>query len=173
MKNKTEGKEVMDLTCEECSRKLVRKTATPTNPYLYRLSGLDNVRLIGITIYECPGCKERSASIPQIDELHQLIAQWLLVKKAKLNGNEIRFLRKDAEVPANHFADSLGVTPEHLSRVENGKKEVSHQIDVLARVLIALCHSDSSIRDIFTGRKKSHLIKFSPSRRKWEIKEAA
>ena len=163
------------MTCDKCGRKLAERTATPTSPYVYRWSGLENVGLIGITVYECPKCKQKSAAIPQIDELHEVIVQWLLRKKTSLNGNEIRFLRKNVEIPAKHFADRLGVTPEHLSRVENGKKEVSQQIDRLTRVhvLVALCRGDSDIRDMLLGRKRSHLIKFSQSKQKWEIKEAA
>ena len=49
-----------------------------------------------------------------------MIAFGLIKRPRRLSGSEVRFLRKHAGLPARQFARLLGVTPEHLSRVENG-----------------------------------------------------
>jgi putative transcriptional regulator len=150
---------------------MTKRTATKANPYVYEWSGLRDVRLIGITVQECPKCAARSAVIPQVDGLHRVISHWLLRKQGRLEGAEIRFLRKNCEMPAHLFAEGLGITPEHLSRIENGRRDVSHQIDVLARVGIALCQESTDLREVLIGRR-SRLIRFSSSSDKWELQVA-
>ncbi len=94
--------------------------ATRERPYFYKLSGLDNVVLVGIDVYLCPKCSFEAPIIPRVAALHGVIAHDLTFKRGLLCGNEIRFLRKHAALPANQFARLIGITPQHLSRVENG-----------------------------------------------------
>ena len=109
------------MKCDACAGALTPRHATRKAPYHYRLSGLDNVYLVGIKLYRCGRCEADSPVIPKIQDLHELIARELARKPARLTGKEVRFLRKQAGFPARHFAALIGVSPEHLSRFENGK----------------------------------------------------
>ena len=71
--------------------------------------------------------------------LHRSIAEMLVRKARALTGREIRFLRKNAGLPAKKFATLLQVSPEHLSRVENGHyKSLGRSTDQLVRVIASL-----------------------------------
>jgi transcriptional regulator with XRE-family HTH domain len=53
-----------------------------------------------------------------------------------LKGSEIRFLRKHAGLPAREFAKLVGVSAEHLSRIENGHTDsLGKPTDRLVRAL--------------------------------------
>jgi hypothetical protein len=123
--------------CESCGVALVDRVATKEAPYAYTASGLKDVFLIGIRIKECSACKLRMPIIPRIGELHRLISTVLVRTNGRLRGDQIRFLRKHAGLPANAFARLVGVTPEHLSRVENGHYEgLGEQGDRLVRFCV-------------------------------------
>lgn len=133
-----------DVKCEQCQAKMVVAEATSKTPYRYIGSGLDNVWLVGIKVLNCPRCDVKAPVIPRIEELHRTIAAALLKKPAPLRGDEIRFLRKHAEFPAQDFAALLGITPSHLSRIENGKTpKLGRAADRLAR-MIAKAHLSGS-----------------------------
>jgi len=115
---------------------MVERKATAKKPYQYLLSGLSNVFLSGITVRECHGCGTASPIIPRVGELHSVIAECLIGQAGPLSGEQIRFLRKYAGFPAKDLAVILGITPEHLSRVENGKtKKLGDLADTIVRVL--------------------------------------
>src|SRR5216684_3404397 len=90
--------------CESCSGSMTVRKTTKEQPYHYTISGLDNVFLVGIDVEECKECHIEEPIIPRMRELHQTIAKALLHKDALLTGKEIRFLRKNAGIPANRFA---------------------------------------------------------------------
>jgi len=124
------------MKCDVCGVDLQEKLATTEQPYEYTISGLRNVLLTGIRVRQCKICDVTSPIIPRIEELHRLIAKGLVIKPRRLSGAEIRFLRKNAGFPARDFAALLGVTPEHLSRIENGHTEAfGPAADRLARLL--------------------------------------
>ena len=134
------------MYCEQCQIEMVERKATVKHPYTYDLSGLSNVRLVGITVYTCPRCGVTSPVIPRIEELHQVIARALVRKPSMLSGEEIRFLRKHAGFPAKKFAALLGVAPEHLSRVENGHREsLSASADRLVRAIATTEQGDNVV----------------------------
>jgi len=104
--------------------------------YHYLESGLINVWLQGIEILNCE-CGEKIISIPQILELHQLIAEFLLEQENQLSGREIRFLRKHMGLKAQDFARKLGVNKSTVSRWEHDKDRPSESIDRLIRLFYA------------------------------------
>jgi putative zinc finger/helix-turn-helix YgiT family protein len=159
--------------CELCGGAMVTRKATVERPYRYTLSGLDNVRLVGIDVHECPKCDIKVPVIPKIAALNKAIAQDLMMKKELLSGKEIRFLRKHAEIAAKEFAAMIGVTPAHLSRFENGKTEnLSPGIDKLARAVIAAKTNGENWRKIALALTAEHfgeqLSLFSPKKDHWE-----
>jgi transcriptional regulator with XRE-family HTH domain len=124
--------------CDVCRSVMRERMATRERPYHYDLSGLDDVYLAGILVRECPRGHGDSPVIPRIEELHNHLALWLIQKRGLLHGKEVRFLRKVIGFQGKKFAALLGVSPEHLSRVENGKrKTLGHSSDRVARLAVA------------------------------------
>jgi len=126
------------MKCDVCESDTVAHHSSLEKPYHYDLSGLDDVYLVGILVRECPKGHGDSPVIPRIEELHNKIAIWLIQKRGLLRGKEVRFLRKKIGFPGKKFAALLGVSPEHLSRVENGKrKTLGQSSDRVARLAVA------------------------------------
>jgi putative zinc finger/helix-turn-helix YgiT family protein len=88
--------------------------------YPYKESGLEYVVLVGVTVQECPQCGERMVLIPRIEELHRLVAERIVSKKARLTGDEIQFLRKQLGWTVEFFSDLMGASSSMLSSWENG-----------------------------------------------------
>lgn len=115
------------MKCDYCDLEMEKRQATVAEPYRYLLSGLDDVYLAEVAVYRCPKCRFEAPIIPKAEELHRVIALGLIKRPRRLSGSEVRFLRKHAGLPARQFARLLGVTPEHLSRVENGHTQAFGQ----------------------------------------------
>jgi putative zinc finger/helix-turn-helix YgiT family protein len=107
--------------------------ATAERPYHFVESGLDNIYLVGIPVHVCEECGEQVPEIPKLAQLHDVIADGLLKKPALLNGQEIRFLRKNLGLMATEFAKYLCTTPVSVSRWETGAQEISKEHDSLIR----------------------------------------
>jgi putative transcriptional regulator len=121
-----------EIACPSCGkRKKTRK-----GKYHYTESGLQNVWLIGVEIFECD-CGEKFAFIPYVQELHKLIAEILLKQEDQLSGREIRFLRKHMGLKAKDFAKELGVKNVTVSRWENGDYSPTESLDRLIRLIYA------------------------------------
>ena len=74
-------------------------------------------------------------SFSKINKLMQVIAEALVLKPSQLTGKEIRFLRKYIGFTGEQFGKKLGLTKEHVSRIENEKHPVGAQTDRLIRYL--------------------------------------
>jgi len=128
-------------SCYSCGAKI---KAVENKPYHYDECGL-NVVLLGITQYQCDKCGESYAAIPNIQKLHRLIGMHICQKrKALLQSDEIKFLRKDLHLRAKELAQLLGVTPQAVSRWENGKKEIGEAHDRLYRSLYMMYASEQA-----------------------------
>jgi putative zinc finger/helix-turn-helix YgiT family protein len=137
------------MQCDYCAVGMIETRATKEEPYVYELSGLKKVFLIGIVVQRCPKCGFESPMIPRIASLHQTIADLVVKKTAPLNGEEIRFLRKHAGFSARQFARVIEVDPTHLSRVENGHtKHLGSATDKLVRLYTRMAKDDQSSRDL-------------------------
>jgi putative zinc finger/helix-turn-helix YgiT family protein len=102
----------------------------------YTGSGLPNVVLKGIRVYVCSKCKEKLPEIPNLGQLHQVIAKALLTKDSLLMGPEIRFLRRHMGLKAKEFAELLGTTDVTVSRWETGSNDIDPKTDRLIRLLV-------------------------------------
>jgi transcriptional regulator with XRE-family HTH domain len=137
------------MTCETCQVTMRERKATLKDPYHDDLSGLSNLYLTGITVRTCPQCGAESPLIPRVEALHQELARVLARKPSFLSGEEIRFLRKHAGFPAQQFAALLGVSPEHLSRVENGHTStLGSSTDRLARAIATIATDGEDAREV-------------------------
>lgn len=162
--------------CDYCKVGMRKRKATEDLPYAYTLSGLSGVFLIGITVHECPTCGFEMPIIPRVEELHDVIALQIAQKATVLSGEEIRFLRKHAAIPANKFARLLGIDPSHLSRVENGHIEaLGAPTDRLARVYAILASQVDDARqlllevaEILDGDRPEPPATFRIERNRWK-----
>ena len=118
--------------CTECgeAQRLTRATTD------YPESGLDNVKLVDVPVWEC-GNGHQEVEIPKAEQLHGLLVNALISKPAALAGPEIRFLRKELAMSGKAFARQLGMTAEHLSRLETGRRTVSPTTSLLVRLAVA------------------------------------
>ena len=101
------------------------------------LAGLSGVVIRGLPAFRCPECGETEVVIPQIQELHTLLAGKIIRKSRPLTGEEIRFLRKCLGWSGVDFAKHAGVAPETVSRWENGRGNISGLADRFMRLAIA------------------------------------
>lgn len=168
------------MTCHKCGTKIVERKATPEAPYRYRISGLKNVFLAGITLRRCIHCGTESPVIPKIVELNRLIAQDLAEKADLLKGDEVRYLRKFAGFSSGQFAILLRMTQANLSRFECGHQaNLGAQADKLARAIAMSAVSQKYMRKILIGiaddpiqaRKRANKARTHPvfrlNRNKW------
>jgi transcriptional regulator with XRE-family HTH domain len=120
--------------------------STQENPYHFTDSGLRNVYLIGVRRVECD-CGEKYVEIPAIKQLLSLMARDVVMKREALIGDEIRFLRKHLGQKAADFSLKVGLKPETLSRVENGKQQIGKRADNYIRIYYALASKDEILLD--------------------------
>ena len=119
------------MKCPQCRHpmKIAREN------YLYTESGLPNVTLVGIEVSRCPSCGEHEAVIPRIEQLHRAIATTIVRKVPGLTPAEIRFLRKCLGWSGADFAAHMGVSPETVSRWENGSATMGSAAERLLRLV--------------------------------------
>src|SRR3989304_2095327 len=106
--------------CERCGGPM--KATVKDTPYVG--SGLPNVVLKGIRVYTCAACSEEVPEIPNLLQLHQVIAKAVLTKDTLLTGPEIRFLRRHMGLKAKEFAELVGTTDVTISRWETGANKI-------------------------------------------------
>ena len=123
----------MKIKCPQCGAMSQRKIGS----HKYTESGLDNVYLENIPVYEC-SCGASLPSIFRLHRLHELIALTLIEKPSLLNGNEVKFLRKNLRLPSNVFANKLGVGKTTLSKWENDAQNHSEGYDRLIRSIFII-----------------------------------
>lgn len=123
------------MNCIICGHKMKKvKSAS----YHYISSGLSRIYLQGIEEHECTNksCGDIETSIPNIEELHNVIATNIASQTNKLLPEEIRFLRTHLGFSGTDFADHVGVSAESVSRWESGSVNMKEATEKLLRVLI-------------------------------------
>ena len=145
-----------NIKCPSC--KQMRQTHN--GEYHYTESGLPNVWLSGVEVFEC-SCGEKFALIPCLDGLHKLIGKTLIRKEEQLSGREIRFLRKHMGMMSKDFAKELGVQNVTVSRWENDDSKPSEAVDRLIRLVYAIKMRLSRtekvlVMDKFRSLRKGH-----------------
>lgn len=96
-------------------------------------------------------------SIHDLDGLHRVIGLSLVENKAQLDGEKIKFLRKELDLPQSHLAQILGVSESSVRAWENNRSEISEPAERILR-LIYREHmaGDGSVRDIIEHICKLH-----------------
>ncbi|MEZ5870758.1 MAG: helix-turn-helix domain-containing protein [Nitratireductor sp.] len=81
--------------------------------------------------------------LPMPEKLISVAAILRTCEPIKLNGSEIKFLRKSMDLKAKDLADRLCVSPEQYSRYENDKLPISNVYEKLLRGEVCLHHLDN------------------------------
>ena len=123
------------------------KSIVVRGDYLFVESGLDNVVLRKAKLLKCGQCGSVTPLLSNINQLMQVIATALVLKPSELSGKEIRFLRKYIGLTGEQFGRKLGLTKEHVSRIENEKHPVGTQTERLIRYVSISAVSRSAGRD--------------------------
>lgn len=172
------------MTDHDCSERRVEKLATEAEPFHFVDSGLPNVYLVGIKYFVCD-CGRVVAEIPAVKQLMRLIAHDLVISPFDLTGTEVRFLRKRLGKKASEYCTYLGVEPETLSRIENGKQPLSVQAQKLARLSYCIFSGDPNlvecarsilqaiVEEIATRQKKQRIVLEMDTNQEWRELKAA
>ena len=94
------------------------------------------VELQRIKVIECPACGNVDPIVPNLDGLMHVLALAVLCNPCKLNGEEVRFLRKYVNKSAVEFARFLHLDHTHLSKIENNRLEIGNRTDKLVRLMV-------------------------------------
>ncbi|RAP42004.1 hypothetical protein BYZ73_06505 [Rhodovulum viride] len=108
--------------------------ARDAQPYVYKISGLDDVILLNGFVREetdyGPGI-----SIDNIDNLHEAIALRIISMKKTLSSRDFRFLRVEMNMTQSELGKLLGIDGQTVARYEKGESRISGPVDRLLRFL--------------------------------------
>ncbi|EMO2348194.1 TPA: helix-turn-helix domain-containing protein [Acinetobacter baumannii] len=103
--------------------------------YHYEECGLSNIWLRnGFTIENDEDYGEL-VSIESVHELHNAIGLFLITQKPDLNGEEIRFLRKELNLSQKNLAGLLGVSETSIRHWEADRGLIGKPTELLLRAL--------------------------------------
>ncbi|MBK8204743.1 MAG: YgiT-type zinc finger protein [Bdellovibrionales bacterium] len=146
------------MRCIECES--TKKLKPKIKSMKYEVSGLENIVIRGVKVYECDNCGESYVQYGNIEEIDATIAQALLSKEGPMTGKEIRFLRTWKGYSGKNFATLISHSPEHLYREESKSVPVNKKLDRLVRLAIMSLATDRNyeLRDRLEGKKA--MVKF-------------
>lgn len=165
----------MNKKCRVC-REVGRGESELTSlreTYRYVESGLPNVVLVGVEVRRCAACGHHELVLPRIVELHRAIAQAIILKRARLSGAEVRYLRKQLGWSGVDFARHVGVDPSTVSNWENDKDPIGPTSDRLLRLMVAHGapvepYSLDELAKIENAHKPPVVVRMVPKARGWE-----
>ncbi len=137
--------------CSSCGK----RARVVRSSYGFDESGLP-VMLQGIEVIRCRSCGNEDPIIPNVDELMGVIALAVIYKPWRLEGKEVKYLRKYLRMTAQEFSRLVGVDKATISRWENNVDKIGPHSDRLIR-LIAFSLGDG-LQD-----QLEELIKYLPS----------
>ena len=105
--------------------------------YHYCECGMDNVMIMGITVRACPSCGSVMPVIPNIEGLHDAIANVIIKKDGSLTPPEIVFLRKSLGWSGSIFAKNMNCDKAQISKWEHGAVKMSKPYELLLREIVA------------------------------------
>jgi len=120
------------MKCIECGVEMV----TRRENYQYDECGLPGITILDVEVSRCAACGDTEVAIPNIEGLHRAIAEAVARKHEKLTPVEVRFLRKWLGLSGADFAIHIGVTPETVSRWEQGATAVGTVAERLLRWMV-------------------------------------
>lgn len=121
-------------TCWKCGSEAVtvERLVRPLSPHT------PDLLIDGVERVTCSTCGEVVESWTKSMPLLDLVKTELLNKPRRLSPGEFRVLRQAVHPQAKAFAASIDVTPEILSKWENGKSPIPSTVDRLVRLMVAV-----------------------------------
>ncbi|HEY6126848.1 MAG TPA: helix-turn-helix domain-containing protein [Candidatus Acidoferrum sp.] len=104
--------------------------------YEFKETGLRDLVLLDVELVKCGKCGNVDPVLFQVDELMHIAAVAILQKPYRLQGEELRFLRKHIDLNQEEFAKLLRVNKTTLSKWENNEDPIGIQSDLLARTVV-------------------------------------
>ncbi|MBA2591155.1 MAG: helix-turn-helix domain-containing protein [Gammaproteobacteria bacterium] len=102
--------------------------------YHYTGCGLRNIWLRnGFTVRDTAYGK--ALAIHDLEGLHRTIGLYLVDRKPDLSGAEVRFLRKELDMPQKRLAEFLGVSENSVRGWENDRGAISRPAEHMLRIL--------------------------------------
>jgi transcriptional regulator with XRE-family HTH domain len=127
----------MLMKCSECGHEIDRMTPVPR--YEYAQLGVPVTLSNAVSVARCPNCGSiESTLIPNLNGLIASAAVERVAIPIKLNGQEIRFLRKALNLSGQELAETLGVRNELISRCENGAEPLGPHLERNFRAVVFL-----------------------------------
>lgn len=114
------------MMCGQCGSVLsapVLEDGVPFN------CGIPDVFLSGVPVSRCGHCGHYEATVPNLERLHGALARLLAEQPHRLTPQQVRFMRKWKGWSGKDFAGIMGVTPETVSRWENGQKQMQRHTE--------------------------------------------
>jgi DNA-binding transcriptional regulator YiaG len=106
-------------------------------PLHYTACGLDDVYLLnGFKVEDTD--YGRGIAIEKLDDLHRAIALTIVTRRRRLDGKELRFLRKQMDLTQSELAQRLGVDAQTVARHEKGETTIGGPTDGLVRFVYVL-----------------------------------
>ncbi|PHS73539.1 MAG: transcriptional regulator [Cycloclasticus sp.] len=94
----------------------------------------------------------QGVAIHNVDGLHKAIGLNLVKNKPQLSGAEIRFLRKELDMPQSQLADLLGVSENSVRGWENHRVKITKPAERVLRMLYHEYATDNSpVRSLIEG----------------------
>jgi transcriptional regulator with XRE-family HTH domain len=108
--------------------------------YIEKVAGIPVVLLNCVESYTCPQHPDEQAftHVPDQEDLEAAVAVARIQIPQKLNGKEIRFLRKVAGWTAKEFAAQMNISEEVVSRWENGKTTIGPSSESKLRLIVGI-----------------------------------
>jgi putative zinc finger/helix-turn-helix YgiT family protein len=161
--------------CRACREAELKTT---TENHLYVESGLPNVVLVGVEVRRCPKCGAFEVLLPRVAELHRVIARSVILKRARLSGAEVKFLRKHLGWSGADFAAHMGVDPTTVSAWENERKPFGTSSDRLLRLMVARQapiddYSLDELTKIADVQGTPRNVEIQPKDRGWQVSASA
>ena len=155
------------MKCIECGAEMVTKRENA--PF----KALPGTVLVGVEVSRCPKCGWTETAIPAMDELVRTLAGAVIRKRARLTGDEVRFLRKYLGYSSADFAKRIGSAPSTVSKWENGAQPVGLHSDLLLRAMVALdkkveSYTSDEFVDLDDKAKKTQYAFTPSSAHKWK-----
>ncbi len=158
-----------ETSCLECGSEMQRHVEdVPFDP------SLPGVVLVGVSVYRCTKCEYYEVDIPHLEELHRAIALHFVKHSRRLQGTEVRFLRKWLGWSGQNFAKHMGVSAETVSRWENEREPIGGTSDRLLRLMVlfgkpAPDYSLDRLAEIndAAGSAPTEPARFAPTRDGW------
>ena len=103
--------------------------------YPFAECGLRNVVLQGVEIARCGKCGNDDVVIPHLNDLMRALAFAVVSQPYRLQGEDVKFLRKYLNMTQAQLAELLDIHKTNLSKWENNEDKIGEQSDRLIRAV--------------------------------------